>query len=262
MDHLAAVVTESDRFRAALRAVDPAARVPSCPDWTAADLLWHLIEVQSFWARVVARRLQAPDEADAARPARPDDWAELLALSGRATAELVDALRSTPPDTPIWTWAADGTVAFPRRFQAHEAMVHRLDAEWITDQVSPVDPALAADGITVLLTHVLGEVPPWAGQVDDPGLVCVRATDTGDAWWVRTGRWGGTSPDTSRTYAGEPFARLADAPATGGADVEVRGRAEELAVWLWGRRGLGSLTVKGDDAALATLVAAAARGVG
>src|SRR6185312_10928831 len=39
---------------------DPAAPVPSCPGWTAADLAWHLLEVQFFWATVVERRLQDP----------------------------------------------------------------------------------------------------------------------------------------------------------------------------------------------------------
>ena len=36
LDHIR---TESARFRAALADCDPSARVPTCPDWDAADLL-------------------------------------------------------------------------------------------------------------------------------------------------------------------------------------------------------------------------------
>ena len=47
LDLLAAVRAESARFADALEATDPAAPVPTCPDWTAADLLWHLAQEQS-----------------------------------------------------------------------------------------------------------------------------------------------------------------------------------------------------------------------
>ena len=48
--YLSAVRTESARFREVLAACDPEARVPACPDWSAADLLWHLATVQRWWA--------------------------------------------------------------------------------------------------------------------------------------------------------------------------------------------------------------------
>ena len=46
----------------ALADCDLDARVPSCPDWNAADLLWHLgAEVQDFWAWVLEHRPDGPD---------------------------------------------------------------------------------------------------------------------------------------------------------------------------------------------------------
>ena len=42
----------------------------TCPDWTAADLLWHLGEVQSFWATIVRERLTDPDAGERSRRAR------------------------------------------------------------------------------------------------------------------------------------------------------------------------------------------------
>ena len=53
LDHIR---TESARFREVLADCDPSARVPACPDWDAADLLWHLAGVQVFWAKVVRHR--------------------------------------------------------------------------------------------------------------------------------------------------------------------------------------------------------------
>ena len=59
--YLAHLEAESRRFRDVLADCDPAARVPGCPDWDAADLLWHLGgEVQDFWAWVVSHRPRAP----------------------------------------------------------------------------------------------------------------------------------------------------------------------------------------------------------
>jgi hypothetical protein len=38
-------------------------------------------------------------------------------------------LAATAPSTPAWTWSEDHTVGFIRRRQAHEALIHRIDAE-------------------------------------------------------------------------------------------------------------------------------------
>src|SRR6185437_12305786 len=100
-------------FAAVLRDVDPAARVPSCPDWTAADLLWHLAEVHWFWATIVSDRVtdEAQVEAvDARKPARPESLTDLLALYERTTDQLTDALGAAHDDTAVWTWAPEQTV--------------------------------------------------------------------------------------------------------------------------------------------------------
>ena len=59
LDHIR---TESARFREVLADCDPTARVPACPDWDAADLLWHLAGVQAFWADVIRTRPADADE--------------------------------------------------------------------------------------------------------------------------------------------------------------------------------------------------------
>ncbi len=44
------------------------APVPGCPNWKLDDLVWHLSEVQHFWAWVV--RTRAPDPSTYVEPAR------------------------------------------------------------------------------------------------------------------------------------------------------------------------------------------------
>ena len=66
---------ESQRFRDVLADCDPRADVPSCPDWRADDLLWHLGEVQHFWTWMVTNRPKGPDAYD--DPERPGDHAGL-----------------------------------------------------------------------------------------------------------------------------------------------------------------------------------------
>ena len=53
MDTPTEIHRQSELFAAMLAETDPAARVPTCPDWNAADLLWHLITVHAFWAAVL-----------------------------------------------------------------------------------------------------------------------------------------------------------------------------------------------------------------
>src|SRR6476659_8083210 len=89
---------ESQRFRDVLAECDPGAAVPSCPDWKADDLLWHLGEVQWFWGTVVQERLQ--DVEDLEHPARPDSRAGLVTFFEEASGLLHDALGATDPAEP------------------------------------------------------------------------------------------------------------------------------------------------------------------
>ena len=100
---LAPIAAESARFLEVLAAADPSARVPTCPDWTADDLLWHLTEVQAFWAAVCEGPVpgEGPllddaglDAVEAAKPSRPDDRDALLRLAEGTTERLLAALRA------------------------------------------------------------------------------------------------------------------------------------------------------------------------
>src|SRR3954464_15386480 len=85
------------------------ARVPGCPDWTLADLVWHLAKVQHFWGWIV--RTRASDPSAYPEPARrPDD--ELLGWGSARSAELEAVLAGADPRDRVWTWAPQQDVAF------------------------------------------------------------------------------------------------------------------------------------------------------
>ena len=148
LDHIR---TESARFRAVLADCDPSARVPTCPDWDAADLLWHLAGVQLFWAKVVRHRPASPDdpeigEEEAAQ--RPESYAELLDAFDDYSHALATELERADPEAEAWHWSGDNRVGTSYRRQAHEALIHRIDAELTAGvPVTPLDPALADDGV-------------------------------------------------------------------------------------------------------------------
>jgi hypothetical protein len=124
LDYLAHLTRESARFAEAIAAAAPDAPVPSCPDWTADDLLWHLAWVQSWWAAIVRDNLTGPDAA-LLQPERPPDRAGLLELYLRASRDLPQILGTVAADTPAWTWSDDHTVGFIRRKGAGAGAYHR-----------------------------------------------------------------------------------------------------------------------------------------
>ncbi len=259
IDYLQHVRDESARFVQCLAAADPSARVPSCPDWDAADLAWHLTEVQQFWCTIVAERLDDPEPAEAMKPERPADYQELLTLFTATSGTLVDVLTSTPPSTQVWTWADDHTVGFVRRRQAHEALIHRLDAELALGEVTAFDPALATDGIDEALRVMYGDPPSWSTFTSDGTLAAVETTDTGAAWGLTFGRFTGTSPNTGTTYDDDIFVvadTLEAAPA-----FTLRGKAGDLDAWLWSRAGEDRVEVVGDRTAFGRLAAIVSQGI-
>ena len=101
---MVAIREQSERFLDVLAGVDAEAPVPSCPGWTAADLLWHLGEVQHLWAEVA----RGATEDDVVPPERPDDVASLRTLVARSGTELLGALAGRDPTDETWSWHPDG----------------------------------------------------------------------------------------------------------------------------------------------------------
>jgi uncharacterized protein (TIGR03083 family) len=230
LDHLEAIRRDSDRFYAAAESADANARVPSCPDWNIADLVWHLGRVHWFWASVIEQRVTNPESVDKARPERPSDHRALIEF-GRAQADrMLSIFAATDDSTQVWTWALDEkdhTVGFIRRHQVQEAALHRWDMQRAaTGTGDAIEPDVASDSIDEMLAVQL----PWSVSEDKPlsGTVHLHCTDTDGEWFVH------------------PDGRVERIHARG--DVAIRGAASELLLALYKRVPLGAVDVIGDTA--------------
>ena len=251
LEHLA---EDSARFREVLADAPAANRVPTCPDWSTDDLIWHLGDVQWFWGEIAQRRLTDGaelEEMKASRGPRPADRAGLLDFFDRSSERLQRMLSELPPETELWMWADDHTAGYIRRRQAHEALVHRIDAELTAGaERAPVDCRLAADGVDEVLRIMRGYEPePGLHHTPSGSAVTIATVDAMHTWTVTPVRITGT-------YDGEPIDLerfvVADGP-DGEADAEICGSAADLDAWLWNRPVQGEIAREGDAAAIAAI---------
>jgi uncharacterized protein (TIGR03083 family) len=262
IDFTEVLAANSNRFREVLAGVPAAARVPSCPEWAADDLLWHLTEVQSFWLTIVDRGLLSDEEVGAVTaPGRPVTPDAAIALFEKVSFHLAMKLGVIGDDVAAWTWTPNHTVGWVRRRQAQEALMHRVDAELTAGLPSDIDSELAEDGVDEVLTQFGSEPPAW-GAFDPSGpLVEVRSVSPLDpaevggvtrlvrmrvAWHVRLGRFRGVDP--SGQMHDEPDyqpVRQLDGPA----DSVLEGSPAELLLWMWGRSEGTGISVTGDQSA-------------
>jgi len=235
--HLEVISAESARLAAVTsEALDR--KVPTCPDWTARDLVDHLWHVHTFWHAQV----RAADESARTDPAErsipegqlPGDWLE------DAAGSLVDALADAGPEAPSWNWSGhDLNVRWVARRMALETAVHRFDGELTGGDSTPIEAQLAVDGIDEFLrVHLSTDI------VDTPtatlgGTLCLACSDSGDAWIVEVA--GG---------------RLRVREGSGPASACLRGTASDLYLFTWNRKGVDDLELTGNRsvaAAWATL---------
>jgi uncharacterized protein (TIGR03083 family) len=247
LDH---IVSESARFREVAGGCDPATRVPACPNWDVADLVWHLAGVQYFWSVIVDRRPITPDDLPE-EPPRPASYDALLTAFDEASARLVGALGRAEPGEHAWHWGPDQTVGASHRRQAHEALIHRLDAEEAAGRVTALDARLAADGVHEALTMMYGGCPAWGTITPSERVVDLDLVDTGEVLHVALARFTGTDPASGTTHD-EPDIAVVE---QGAPLATVRGSAADLDAWLWHRgEGRVRIEVEGDRAAYAELV--------
>jgi uncharacterized protein (TIGR03083 family) len=259
LDYVAHLAADSARFATVIDGLPPEAPVPACPEWNADDLLWHLGEVQWFWGTVVREQLSGP-QAERLKPARPDDRAGLTDFYDHAHHDLRDVLAATAPSTPAWTWSEDHTVGFIRRRQAHEALIHRVDAEQVAGDRTGMDPQLSADGVDEVLRVMYGYVPAWGIFTPGDAPLRLRATDTADSWLITLGRFTGTDPGDQKAYD-EPAMLTASRDQGLPAAATVSGCAADLDCWLWRRSSGAQLERSGDQEVLDHFEAAIAPGV-
>lgn len=211
------------------------AKVPSCPEWTVADLVSHVGRIHRWVADMVQTHAsERPPRGEGSPLPAGDalvDWFE------EVSSAVVDALTAADDDEPVWNWSVTRphTAAFWKRRMAHETAVHRWDAQLAHGSPAAVPPALAKDGIDEVLDTVLPtEVsfkPPAATL---GGSLHLHTTDVEGEWLVRVG--------DGKVEVSYEHSK---------GDAAVRGTAEDVLLFVWGRRPAEELQTFGDPTVLA-----------
>jgi uncharacterized protein (TIGR03083 family) len=237
MDSLRLIRQYGDLFYDTAEGANHTQGVPCCPDWTVADLVWHLGEVHWFWAKVIEERLSDPQQIRASKPDRPHKYLDAVTWGRSQLDGLIRVLESTADDVAVWTWAMDESlhnVGFIRRHQIQEAAVHRWDIQSAASDREPdsIDAEAASDAIDEFLTVSL----PFGINASKPlsGTVHLHCTDVPGEWFV------------------ERDGRLDRAHAKG--DVAVRGTASDLLLALYDRIPIESLDLIGTASVARHLV--------
>ena len=207
------------------------AAVPSCPGWTVRDAVEHIAEV--YRHKVACIREKAFPE-----PWPPERGVEsTLDYFGQATDDLLTELtrRDALEYADTWWWD-ERTVGFWGRRMAHESAIHRVDVELAHDDTTPIDDALALDGVDEVLRRFLAG--DWSDEpvLDQPTTV-VRVESGGTAWRVVM--------EPSAVVASVYLDRWPELAI----DATVSGDPLPMYLWLWGRGPRDQISTDGDHAA-------------
>ncbi len=232
------------RLREVAAAADPNARVPSCPDWTVADLVRHVGMV--YLDKVGAMRTGKESNQ---WPLPGTEAEEPLPLLDRAYAELTAEFATRAPESPSYTWfEPDQTVGFWIRRMAQETVIHRVDAELGAGvPIAAIPDDLARDGVDeFLVAFVAYQSRAWpdyfAETLASADGRAVRLEANGSAWLVR--------PTTE-----EVEVAAVDGSETVGASTAavVRGEPKDLLLWVWNRTGDDAVIITGAPDAVTRL---------
>jgi uncharacterized protein (TIGR03083 family) len=230
---LACLEADFARLREVAAAADLTAKVPSCPEWTVADLVRHVAVV--YLHKVECMRLGSHPQPWPPEGVNSEDP---LALLDRAYAALSAEFATRPPDSAAFTWFGDDqTVGFWIRRMAQETVIHRVDAELGAGvPLAAIPDDLARDGLDeVLVAFVEYGARTWPDEYA-PTLAgtdgrTLRLETTGAAWLVR------------------PTPAVIEVSATDDStpDAVVRGDPSALLLWVWNRAGDDAVSASGDD---------------
>jgi len=211
---VATLITEADADR----------RVPSCPDWSLAELVAHLGHVNRWATAIVTGLPQQRIERSAAEIGFPKDWTAAPQWIAEGAAGLVEALGAADLDAPCYSWGSDQSVRYWLRRQLHETAIHRVDVELaVLGKAGELDAAVAVDNVDEFLANLpyMARFRPQVRELHGDGeTIHLHATDLDGS--ELPGEW---------LITLEPHGfRWSHAHVKGAA--AVRGTARELALWI------------------------------
>lgn len=229
-DYLAITQTESEAF------IDAVAQnfgqvVAHCNDWPVVDLAVHQGVI---WQVATANVLAASGEMTPPAHQLPKDIvptaadvAEYLTMSRSL---MLDALSEADPAALAWTFAAnDQTAGFWQRRMAHETAMHRWDAQEAGGAATPFEPSFASDGIDEYTAVGLLWSSSRPHRIYPSSSIHLHCTDVAGEW----------------TLVGKNDVDVVVTREHAKGDAAVRGPANDLLLWVWGRPG-GDVEIFGD----------------
>jgi uncharacterized protein (TIGR03083 family) len=238
VDLLALIETSGGRILDAYR-VNPVGRVPWSDRWTVRSVARHVAGSHHAVALILSERPTANFEQAAAMPRIETGEAHFPEWFAANTQRLLDQCRTVPPAAACWSPhpLVAGTGAYWTRRIAYDTLIHRWDAEAGAGIVgAAMELDAAADAIDELLNVGLRVTRAMTHAPAGPAIRLASA-DTDQVWHLDLAEVGGLTIHT------EPI----------DVAVTLRGTAEALLLWLWGRTGTtsGGIEIEGDRSVLA-----------
>jgi uncharacterized protein (TIGR03083 family) len=232
LDYVFIISDESARIVSAYE-LDRRAAVPWSDRWTVATVARHVAGTHHVLADVISGRPDADFGLFGSLEIPPKDSPQFVDWSRSGTASLLGQLASVPADAECWSWYEPGrSVGWWTRRMAHEATVHRADADLAQGRAPSVASEIAADGVDEYL-DVFVDASRAANDAPAGPTVSFECSDRSDRWWLDLSRQGG------RVVGREPR----------DASIRISGTAEQLLLILWGRvaaSGAPGVEVSGD----------------
>jgi len=224
-EHIRMLEAAGARLRMAAQWTDLKARVPSCPEWNVAELVRHVCEVH-FWANWV---LNGGDPRRS--PFLAPQNVDLFDTYDRGLATLLETLLRVPDDLDVWSFlSAPSPKAFWARRQAHETMIHAVDAELAADAgITEIPVAWAVDGLDELLMR-FAPSRLKKGMVEETKSIMFAPIDANISWTVAIG------PEKSSTLENAPNV----------SDLSVMAASDEVYRWAWNRATDYEVSLHGD----------------
>jgi uncharacterized protein (TIGR03083 family) len=240
---LAALRADSPALQDAVAQAGAGAEVPSCPEWTCADLVEHVTTLLHWVRETVPRGTAGPPTTAPVRDGDRPEWEQALDELRRELTGTIETLEAVEADFPAWNWAPQSQQAgFWHRRMAHEISILRWDAEAAAGRPTPIETKLAADGISEVLDTWL-PAGKRKGPTDLHGVAHLVASDAGYEWFVRLRGAGVALLDTGTILDSDDHHARAQAT----------GSASDLLLALMGRQRMDRLVVTGDPRLIGAL---------
>ena len=207
------------------------AMVPSCPAWTVAQLVGHTGWVHR-WVNTVLRGDPAQQPSPKSIEAAPTG-PEVLDFYRQALDDLLVSLTQVDPARIYKTFAGPRDGYWWTRRMAHEAAMHRWDAQNATGTAAPFEPGSAADGVEEALDTYVGRRFDHAAFESAGQNIHLHATDGGadhNGEWMLTMQPNGVRWERAH----------------GKGDVALRGTTSDLLLFLMTRVGPDRFEIFGD----------------